>query len=508
MAVPKVSFIRSELATVLERYSVIKDCLVGQDAIKKRRTRYLPMPNESDKSDENLIRYRQYVERALFVNVTRRTLNGLVGQVFARDPVSEIPNQLDMIEVDADGGGVTLIQTSKRALNFALSYGRGGCHVDYPNTEGRGATAAEIESGKIRPTINIIAPMFVINWRVRSEGAKKLLSLVVIAEEWPYNDDGFEIKTACQFKVLELTEQGTYKITVYRESTPTNWTIDAGLPKNKTFLFAEEFNPTDHAGRPFDEIPFMIFGCENNDEAVDNPPLYDMAVINIAHYRNSADYEESLFTVGQPTYAVAGIDENWAKEVMKGQINAGSRGGIMLPVGGTAQILQPQPNTQAKEGMEHKEALMIAIGAKFVELSVGSKKTATEAQQEETSETSFLATTANNITAVMEWALRWCARYMNIDASTIKYTLNTDFDITKLSPEARAQLVKEWQAGLLTFSETRNALRKSGIATEDDEVAKSAIASEQAEQLSKMVDEQKALTVPDPNAKIPPAKPE
>jgi len=506
MSSPKVTFVRPELSAVSERYKQITDCLIGEDAVKARRTEYLPMPNETDKSEENRVRYKQYLRRAVFVNVVRRTLNGLSGQVFARDPVSEIPDAMDIIEVDANGGGVSLVQTAKRALNMTLSYGRGGTLVDYPDVAEGGATKREQAEGLIRPTISVHAPQNVINWRTITRGSKVLLSLVVIAETWPMADDGFEIKTACQFRVLELVGN-KYRITIYRENVPTAWNMGQVPPKSKNFSLNQEFWPKDASGVNFDEIPFMFFGSENNDDAVDNPPMADMCVINLAHYRNSADYEEATYILGQPTYVVAGLDKSWVDDVMKGKINSGSTGGIMLPSGGTAQLLQASPNTMAKEAMDQKETLMIAIGAKFVELSVGSRKTATEAQHEETSETSFLASTANNVTAMIEWALNWCAKFMGIEPGEIKYKLNTDFDITKMSPEARKQLMAEWQGGMITWKEARALLRKSGIATEDDDAAKEEIDNEQADSLKKMVDENKALGLNNPDAKIPPPKP-
>jgi hypothetical protein len=54
-------------------------------------------------------------------------------------------------------------------------------------------------------------------------------------------------------------------------------------------------------GEAWNYIPFTFVGSVNNDETPDLPPLYDLAVLNVAHYRNSADYEESCYMVGQPT---------------------------------------------------------------------------------------------------------------------------------------------------------------------------------------------------------------
>src|SRR5688572_7112190 len=103
-----VSFVRPELSKVLALYYLIRDCLAGEPTIKEARTKYLPMPNASDKSPENMARYVAYLLRAVFYNVTRRTLAGLLGQIFMRPPVVKVPASLDVVVKDVDGEGLTV----------------------------------------------------------------------------------------------------------------------------------------------------------------------------------------------------------------------------------------------------------------------------------------------------------------------------------------------------------------------------------------------------------------
>lgn len=490
---PNVSFIRPELAAVMPLYRKIRDCLAGSDKIKASGKLYLPMPNEADNSPDNQARYKGYKNRAVFYNVARRTLAGLSGQVFARDPVSEIPNQLDAVELDATGTGVSAAQQAKRLLNYAIAYARGGIYVDYPNTGEEGATKAELDKGHIRPTIMVCDPNTVVNWRTITVGAKTMLSLVVIAETWPFYDDGFEIKHGCQFRVMALesnageddvaTGQLRYRVEIYREKSPTVWNGDR-IPSGKNFELAEgPYYPTGPDGNNIEEIPFMFVGSENNDTSVDNPPFIDLCELNLAHYRNSADYEEACFVMGQPTYWFSGLTEEWMKNVLGGQIRLGSWGGVPLPASASAGLLQMQPNTMPFEAMGHKESQMVALGAKLVEQKTV-QRTATEAEQDEAAESSFLAATAKNVSAAMEWAFGWCAFFSDLPEAKIVYQLNTDFDLMKLSAADRAQTIKEWQGGALTFAEMRAVLRKGGVATEDDDAAKAKIDTEQAEQIA------------------------
>jgi len=472
-----VAFIRPELSKLLPLYILIRDCISGEPTVKAARTTYLPMPNAEDVSKENKARYESYLKRAVFYNVTRRTLSGLVGQVFMRDPVVKVPQLLKPVEANASGTGVSLTQQSKKTLSLTLAYSRAGLLVDYPEIPEGGASIADLEAGRVRPTITTYSPQEIINWRLTERGAEEILSLVVLAEAYCFADDGFEMKNAAQFRVLKLDENGEYVMEIWKESTPTTWE-GSKVPKGN-FQLHKTMRPRGADGLPLREIPFTFVGTENNDPQPDNPNLYDLASLNIAHYRNSADYEEACYVVGQPTPVLTGLTEEWVKDVLKGTVAFGSRGGIPLPVGGDAKLLQATENTMIKEAMEAKERQMVALGAKLVEQKQV-QRTAFEAKVEATSEGSTLSSTAKNVQAAYLWALKWCARFVGVPETGIEFELNTDFDIARMTPEERGQAMKEWQSGAITFEEMRAVLRKSGTATEDDTKAKEKIDAETA----------------------------
>lgn len=476
-----VAFVRRELAALLPLYYLIRDAIAGEPTVKAAGDKYLPRPNAHDKSDQNKARYIAYVKRAVFYNVARRTLFGLIGQVFKVDPVIVIPTLLDSLKSNATGSGISLTQLSKRAVAYNLAYARAGIFIDYPETDAP-ATVADLESGKIRPTLYVYSPYEIINWRTTDRGAEEILSLVVIFELYCAADDGFEMSESGQFRVLRLNDQGYYEHSIWREEIATK---EEGLsiPKGKNYKPFKNFIPKGADGNPLTEIPFMFIGAENNDSTPDNPSFYDLASLNIAHYRNSADYEESCYTVGQPTPVLTGLTEDWVKDVLKGVVNFGSLGGIPLPVGATADLLQAEPNTMIKEAMDTKERQMVALGAKIVEQKEV-QRTATEAQIESSSEGSALASATKNVSAAFTWALKWAARLVGQPETAIEFTLNTDFDIAKMTNEERQELIKEWQAGALTFEEMRAGLRKAGVATEDDKTAKAAIAKDTAEAMA------------------------
>ena len=77
---------------------------------------------------------------------------------------------------------------------------------------------------------------------------------------------------------------------------------EASGSASSAYGMIEEFIPTSAQGQPLTRIPFQFIGWENNDETPDLPPLYDLSIINLAHYRNSADYEEACYITGNPRH--------------------------------------------------------------------------------------------------------------------------------------------------------------------------------------------------------------
>ena len=485
MAIIGVAYVHRELQAMLVQYELIADCLGGEKRVKYRRELYLPMVRPEDRTVENVKRYEVYLRRAIFYNVAERTLEGLLGQIFMRDPQPDgIPAQLDAVVKDANGEGVSLDQLAQKATKLDISYGRAGIWVDYPPTNGE-TTVAQQQSGEIRPTIHLYKPFKIINWHHKKVGAKKILDLVVLEEEYEAtllaNRYDFQIKR--QWRVLQLDplKNNIYTVTVYREESPNVIAIVDGV--------TQYFEPKDANGNNLTDIPFKFLGTNANDPDMDDPPMYAICSINIGHYRNSADYEESIHMHGQATPWAAGLTEAWLQEVLHGSLDFGAHGGIPLPTGATIGMLQADANGIAKEAMDSKERQMVALGAKLVQ-QVQVQRTATEADQENTSEASVLSKIAKNVSAGFEWALGICGQFaisgFNPNDNPIQYDLNSEFDLVSLSPQERQELVAEWKAGAISWTEMRASLKQAGVATQEDTAAKAEIQKDQAEAYANM----------------------
>ncbi len=480
-------FIRPELVEILPTYQLCRDCYKGETAVKGRigytaqnvnngggsgsslmLSPYLPDPSpKSEKEEVRSARYNDYVTRAVFYNVTKRTVKAMSGAVFSKYPTFTL-NELSVLETDVNGAGQSIVQQSREALTNCLLQGRGGLLADMP-VNNEGMSKAEMARLKVRPTIIHYDSESIINWRYRKVDGVLKNSLVVLSESYVTEDDGYEQKTGRQLLVLRLNDADKAESEILRKSDNGEW-ISQGV------------NPiTDHNGSQLTELPFYPYGSVNNDLELDDVPIFDIAHLNIAHFRDSADYQEANFISAQPTLVLTGLTEQWVNEVLKDGVAIGSRSGLLLPQGGDAQLIQAQSDSAIMEAMKHKEAMLQSLGAKLIENNkTGQAKTATEASAENAEETSVLSSIANNVSDAYSKAIRMCAAYMGYKADDLVYTLNTNFGFSKMTVEQRAQLIAEWQSGAVTFGEMRAQLVESEVATIEDETeAANTIASEQ-----------------------------
>lgn len=472
-----VDLVRSDLAEMFGQYRLIHDCIAGEITIKAAGSVYLPVPNAHDTSAENLARYASYKLRAVFYGVTERTLDGLVGEVFNVDPTVKVPSQLDAVVKDADGSGVPLTQLAQETEADVLAYGRAGLFVDYPRTNGKATTKAELEAGRIRPTINHYKPWNVINWRTQKVGGEVVLTLVVLRERHEKPNGDFGVTIGSQYRVLRLVN-GVYSQELWTPGDAGGIALD---PKSVV-------TPVDASGSPLDYIPFTFVGAKRNSAKIDKPPMYAISSINVAHYRNSADYEDSVYMVGQPTPVITGVTQQWIDEVLSGKLELGSRATIPLPVGGDFKLESAEENGLVKEAMDQKERQMVALGAKLVEQKTV-QRTATEAGIEESSEVSVLATITKNVSSAYKFALEICALFtgavtVKADAAEnveggIQFDLNTEFSLADASAEDINTAVKTWQADAISWTELRGKLRRTGYATLPDATVKKEIAKQQ-----------------------------
>ena len=341
---------------------------------------------------------------------------------------------------------LSLEQLSQALTGDTIAVGRVGVLVDYPTAE-EGLTASEVSQMGLSARIKPYKTESIINWATESVGSTSVISMVVLRENITVlSDDGFEWVPVTQYRVLKLIE-GVYTQIVMDD-------------EDNIISVAE---PRQADGATFNVIPFIFIGSENNDPDVDSAPLYDMANINIGHYKNSADYEELIHISGNPTLMIStNFSAEEFSEANPNGIKVGSRSGHNLGPGGSAQFLQVNPTQVADEAMQRKEQQAVMTGARLVMPQSG-VETAEAARIRNSADNSVLSIIVNNVEDGVKRALEFCVMFMGGNPDDVVYELNKQFYDHKMDPQELMAQIQLLDRRVIATQDVRSSIRRAGI---------------------------------------------
>ena len=449
MSVTTIHPLYAEFAPIVK---LTRDAVKGNPAIKAAGVTYLP----ADFSESDPDRYIVYKGRAYFVGFTGQTQAATIGMVFRKPAVVELSPQLEALTDNIDGSGQSLDQVGKYAVKEVEEAGRLCFLADYPSAEEGLTKSREAELG-LRAYMSTYTFESFINWKTETIGGRDTLTLVVLKEsvEDPKNTDEFSHELKDQYRVLRLVD-GVYTQQLYD---------DANTP------IGEQWTPL-QAGRKLDHIPFYIAGALNNLPNPDMPTLYDIAVVNVSHYTNTADLEESSFMMSQPhIHMNIGTDtdiDNYNTLNPNGLVYGARSGSITM--GGSMDLLQANENNLAAKLMLEKEDRMKALGARMVQ-DGGQAETAEAARINASAQTSTLSTVVLNVGDAMSQCLVDMALFMKA-GDKASYTLNQDFWEASLNPQLVTAITGLKSIGTIATTDVLYMLRNGKIGLDPDRTDK------------------------------------
>lgn len=439
-------------ATHPEYDETVGKWILVRDVVSSKVKRYI-----KDVEIGNKLRNERYKDDARFTNFTSRTKAGLVGAAFRKDPIIDLPVNLEYLVVDSTGSKTPLVKLAQEITGEVIQFGRYGLLVDYPASED-GLTASEVSDLNLKARINRYKPESIINWHVDIINGIPKLVLVVLKEELSIlDDDGFTWRESVQYRALKMVE-GKYVQLLFDEHEE----------------LVHAYEPRDFNGDAWTDIPFVFIGSEDNDTDVDVAPMYDLAELNLGHLRNSADYEESIHITGQPTLVLStDLSAEEFKAANPDGVLIGARRGHNLGASGNAFFLEASPNQLADTAMQRKEQQAVMIGARLI-TAAGSNETAEAARIKHSGEMSVLSGITGNVESGLIQAIRWVSVFMEPQESEdIFVKLNRDFFDKTLDPQMMMAQIQLVNSGIKAVTDVRTLLRKTGDIDEtrsDDDI--------------------------------------
>ena len=407
----------------------------GSESVKENGTEFLPMLNDQRLSD-----YEAYKDRALFFEGTTRTVTGLTGLLFSKEPQVEGSEESEFL-IKIAPGFVTIKTFLKNISREIISVGRLGLLVD------RDTDTSSTDS----PYIVEYLAEDIINWRTRRLDGKNVLSFVVLREE-AENFVGFERVGIEQYRVLYLTEDNVYVQELYRRSEHNEAEFDLveGYPLTPVI-----------SGKPITEIPFYFINVNGLQPEPSRPPLIGLVNVNISQYQNSADLEHGRHFTGLPTLWASGFPPNADQKLSIG-----------------SQVAWLSSNPQAKAGyceftgkglstlenaIKEKLDMMIVLGARMLEAPKKASESSDNQTNRKQGENSILQNISDSISEGVTEAIKFAALWANQRPELFSVRLHKDFTFIEADP----LLVREWreavQSDLLSFDSWFYNIKKIGM---------------------------------------------
>jgi len=450
-----------------EKWAKCRACDQGEDAVKAAGDKYLPRLTKQSQED-----YEAYKKRASFYAATSRTVSGLVGIMFRKDP--EFDSTLSETAKEKflpNAGG-----TQESFNNFAevcahniVLTSRGGVLVDFPD---------EVDASAF-PYWTHYPETCVCNWRVETvDGEPNVTTLVVLRETHDeLLDDGFTHEEKTYYRVLELLRSKSDSDRFYVSQTLWEQVKDpvasgssgtsGAAKKNVKFRLVKDEVYMNAIGRFISRIPFVFLGAKGNTSTISKPPVLDIANVNLSHYRNSADLEHGRHFTALPTPWAAGFKVDSGEGLYIGSQKAW----VSESPNATCGFLEytGQGLGALERALESKESQMAVLGARMLEEPKRAVESADTHKQRGMGEQSVTAALADALEESLQSLLDITHQMQPLATNSSvapKVTLNKDFGAHDMSPEVLRILMDSVQQGLLSYPTLFHNLRKAELLPE------------------------------------------
>jgi hypothetical protein len=411
-------------------WKTVRDCVVGEPAIKAGRETYLPKP--SGKTDDQ---YERYAKRVYFSGFTGRTAEGLFGNIFSRPPArnGEEPGLFSDFLANVDKGGTSIEQFAANLCWDAMQAPWGGILVDHSPAPD-GISQAEKEKLNLSSFMREYVAENVINWEYDIINDQKVLTLAVLQEFYTERNvkDEFTPIEKTRYRVLRLAQgegQMIYTQQVYEKLAD----------KDEYGAISDPFTPL-LDGKPLNFIPFYPCPAPTPEKSM----LLDLAYVNIGHYQRSADLINALHYAGMPMAYIAGTSQPVDKDGKEIDTEIGSERIMFLPVDGVTNVtpsagyLEPSGAgmSHMQQNISAHEDIMAILGARIISVEKKGVETAEAARIHRAGENSVLGAFARNMSERLTLAARLGARWRGVpeeitEAWSIELNLDYEGDLGK-----------------------------------------------------------------------------
>jgi hypothetical protein len=435
-------------------WDLIRDLVAGERRVKEQGRMYLPALGKDAGTT-----YDSYKDRAVYVNMVARTVNGLVGTVFRREAkiLGITPKTRDKFKhIGLNGSSLNLF--AKGALAEIFTVGRVGVLVDR-------------DAGGVNPPyFSMYQAENILSWRTKNvDGEEKLVYVLLreIVENAGHLLNGFiqtglptEPSLIARYRVLHITDSGEYVQDIYDSNPNATGTPTLNATPSRTIT------PTLN-GSPLREIPMVIIGPNSPSADIQRSPILDIANLNVAHYRTSAQLEHGRYFTALPVYYVSrppGSSEQ-AEYVVGPSVvwetAAGEKPGIIEFFGSGLSSLS--------QSLVEKEEAISQLGGRIMGIrSAATSESEIIFKLKQANEMSVLINATESMAAGFTELVRLYLEWENNDdAKTATVGFNQDFKSLNIGAREMRALGLLYQSNILPIKEVFRVLQETEFIADD-----------------------------------------
>lgn len=431
-----------------ENWELVAALMGGTKAMRDAAETYLP--REGGESDEG---YNARLNRSFLFPAFQRTIQALVGKVFAEavELNEGTPADLEAMCENIDMAGRSLSVFSRDVFEAALRDGITHLHVDYPKTPTSTAGAAALtlaDERKLgaRPYIRHILASDVIGWWSEIRNGTELLTEVRIKEKVRVKEGKWGEKTAERVRVLR---PGTYE--VFEKNEKEDWiSIESGTTSMT------------------DEIPFRSVYTGRTGFMIADPPLINLAWMNVAHWQSSSDQRNILRVARVPFLFGAGLPEGGLADPQTGKFTMGaSRAVCVAEAGATLGYVEHSGNAIAagRTDLQDLKEEMSTMGFELLVRKPGNE-TATARAIDSAEVNSALAAMAIELQHAMDECLALMQKWRGVK-ETGTCEVNTNYSVSSEDAAIGQLLLQARQAREISRTTFWAELQRRGVLGEE-----------------------------------------
>ncbi|MEA2090954.1 MAG: DUF4055 domain-containing protein [Campylobacterota bacterium] len=405
-----------------------RDCLLGDTAVKSKGVEYVqPFASMFDGAVLNQKVYNAFLSQAVFTQHALKISTNANGLLYAKQPVIEVPSQMEVILEDATLTGQSFMDVVKEGTSEIFNVSR-VCYLVDVAKDDRDEETKQSTTFNGRPFLRLYKTESVINWRYDRIDGVEVLALVVLQESEDVWLDEFTNEPETIYRVLRLTN-GVYTQQVYKKDHSK---------KDSDYEGGEIITPL-NAGKSLDSIPFVGINQLSGTLNIIKSPLMPIVNLNLYHFMRSVDKGQQLHEMAAGTVVIFGVED------FNGDFKTGGSYVFPTPMGGgtsSAQILERSGDgmpSQERE-IELTENAMYKLGSGIIQDEKNGIESFNTQNARTVGERAVVVSIADTASQQFTKILKIIAEWMGADANGIKFELNTDFIDNNLSVDEIVKL--------------------------------------------------------------------